>query len=116
MIDISNSTSKDNPPWRLAEPIGLTPSARPARPRAPGRWLAAITRRLGDRLFAMNDTEAYWRGWQITKTQGGLGRSYRDPRFGTLAECPKCRGVGVTAELSCLPCLGMGRQTRGEVS
>ena len=57
-------------------------------------WLAAIPRRLGDRLFAMNDTEAYWRSWQITKTQGGLGRSYRDPRFGTLAECPRCHGAG----------------------
>ena len=55
---------------------------------------AAIPRRLGARLFAMNDTEAYWRSWQITKTQGGLGRSYRDPRFGTLAECPRCHGAG----------------------
>ena len=57
-------------------------------------WLAAIPRRLGDRLFAMNDAEAYWRSWQITRTHGGLGRRYRDPRFDTLAECPKCRGAG----------------------
>ena len=56
-------------------------------------WLAAIPRRLGDRLFAMNDAEAYWRDWQITKTQGGLGRRYRDPRFDTLAECPRCLGA-----------------------
>ena len=85
-------------------------------------WLAAIPRHLGDRLFVMNDTEAYWRGWQTTRTQGGLGRSYRDPGFGTLAECPKCLGagataggVGVAADLPCLPCLGTGRITRGEV-
>ncbi len=147
MINISNSTSKDNPPWRLAEPIGLTRPARPARPGAPGwpatgragparsgripaiagrglisasravlGWLAAVACRLGDRLFAMNDAEAYWRGWQITKTQGGLGRRYRDPRFDTLAGCPACRGAGVTAALSCLPCLGTGRVTRGEAS
>ena len=44
-------------------------------------WLAALPGRLGDRLFAMNDNEAYWRGWQITKTHGGLGRRYRDPSF-----------------------------------
>ncbi len=89
-------------------------------------WLAAIPRRLGDRLFAMNDTEAYWRDWQITRTQCGLGRSYRDPWFDTLAECPKCRGAGataggaggasLTADLPCLPCLGTGRITLGEVS
>ena len=144
MINTSNSTSKNNPRWRLAEPPGPT---RPTQPGAPARetagpsnparfgriltvafrvalsWLAAIPRRLGDRLFAMNDTEAYWRDWQITRTQGGLGRSYRDPRFDTLAECPKCRGAGataggagLTADLPCLPCLGTGRITLGEVS
>ena len=47
-------------------------------------WLAAILRRAGDRLFAMNDAEAGWRGWQTTRTHGGLGRRYRDPQFGTL--------------------------------
>src|SRR5712691_11537087 len=53
-------------------------------------WLAGFPRRLGDRLFAANDAEAYWRDWQITRTCGGLGRRYRDPRFDTLAGCPTC--------------------------
>jgi hypothetical protein len=44
-------------------------------------WLAALPGRLGDRLFAMNDNEAYWRDWQITRTHGGFGRRYRDPSF-----------------------------------
>ena len=139
MINISNFTSKNNPQWRSPEPVA---PAQPAGPRAPdpaasattqpsparsgriltiiGRvllsWLAAIPRRLGDRLFVMNDTEAYWRGWQITKTHGGLARRYRDPRFDTLAECPKCHGAGLTADLPCPPCLGTGRITLGEVS
>ena len=60
-------------------------------------WLAVIPRRLGDRLFAMNDAEAYWRNWQITTTHGGLGRRYRDPQFDALAECSKCGGAGATA-------------------
>ncbi len=47
------------------------------------RILAAIPRRLGDGMFTMNDAEAYWHDWQITKTLGGLARRYRDPRFGT---------------------------------
>ncbi len=75
-------------------------------------WLAFAPRRLGDHLFAMNDSEAYWRGWQLTKTPGGLGRRYRDPLFGTLAECPACRGAGA----ACARCLGSGRMTVGEVS
>ena len=143
MINISNSTSKDNPQWRpeapagpaerrAAEGTGQAAAAEAATATAqasPGRfgrilaivgrvllsWLAAIPRRLGDRLFVMNDTEAYWRGWQITKTHCGLARRYRDPRFDTLAECPKCHGAGVTADLPCVPCLGTGRITLGEV-
>ena len=47
-------------------------------------WLAGVPRRLGGRLFAMNDAEACWHSWQITRTHGGLGRRYRDPQFGTL--------------------------------
>ena len=136
MINISNSTSKNNPRWRPAEQVR---PAQPTQPRAPDRaagataptslgrilasvgrvllnWLAAIPRRQGDRLFVTNDTEAYWRDWQIIKTHGGLARRYRDPQFDTLAECPKCHGTGVTADLPCPPCLGTGRITLGEVS
>jgi hypothetical protein len=139
VINISNYTGKDNTPW-LAGPSGpQTPAARApagraraAVPRsgsfwaaraalaAVGRvllsWLADLPRLLGDRLFAMNDTEACWRDWQITTTHGGLGRRYRDPQFGTLAECPKCHGAGVTAARPCPPCAGTGRITLGGVS
>jgi hypothetical protein len=139
VINISNFTSKDNPSQRPAEPVRPAQVPRPREPAraadataqaSPARfgrtlaivgrvlisWLAAIPRRLGDRQFVMNDTEAYWRGWQITKTHGGLARRYRDPRFDTLAECPKCHGAGVMADLPCAPCLGTGRVTLGEVS
>jgi hypothetical protein len=44
-------------------------------------WLAGLPRRAGRRLFAMNDQEAGWRGWQVTELSGGLGRQYRDLRF-----------------------------------
>lgn len=138
MIKISNTTSGNKPPWLPAELSGptrtsLSGAAQAAaasdtwtlRARA-GRalasavraiavaartlpsWLAAIPRRLGDRLFTMNDTEAYWRNWQITRTHGGLGRHYRDPWFDTLAECTKCRGAGATGDQPCPPCLGTG--------
>ena len=104
MINVSNFTSINKPMGRLGTP------AEPARPAGPadrtladrphpddartGRlgglataarimlsWLAALPGRLGDRLFVMNDNEAYWRDWQITRTHGGFGRRYRDPSF-----------------------------------
>jgi hypothetical protein len=144
VINASNLTSQNKPPWLLAELSG--PRTPPLAPSGADRadtwtfgvrlrrvlaravrvvadvgqisfgWLAATPRRLGDRLFVMNDAEAYWFGRQTTRTHGGLGRRYRDPQFGTLAECPQCRGAGGTADLLCLPCLSTGRVTRGEVS
>jgi hypothetical protein len=136
VINISNYPGKDNTPWLPVHPgRAAAATGALARPAAdgpsPGRrighilaligpvllgWLAALPRRLGDRLFAANDAEAYWRDWQTTRTRGGLGSRYRDPWFDPLAECPKCRGAGVTAGLPCPPCLGTGRITLGEVS
>lgn len=121
MINITNFTCEDNPPWPAAEPAGQLP--RTTRPTLAGlavavllSWLAFGSRRLGDHLFTTNDTEAYWRGWQITKVHGGLGRRYRDPLFDTLAECSKCQGAVAGAGVSCVPCLGTGRVSTGGVS
>lgn len=70
----------------------------------------AIPRRMADRLFLANDAEAYWRGWQIIKIHGGLGRRYRDPMFDTLAACAQCEGVGQGIEdMPCINCFGTGR-------
>ncbi len=49
-------------------------------------WLAGLPRRTGRRLFAGNDEEARWHGWQVTELAGGLARQYRDPRFDTLPD------------------------------
>lgn len=75
-INTSNFTSINKPSWQLGTVAGIVLS-----------WLAAGPGRLGDRLFVMNDTEAYWRDWQIVKTRGGLGRRYRDPSFDLPAGC-----------------------------
>ena len=79
-------------------------------------WLAYFLRRWGDRWFAINDTEAYRWGWQISKLLGGLGRRYRDIRFHTLAACGRCAGAGILAGAPCGPCLGTGRVTLGEAA
>jgi hypothetical protein len=49
-------------------------------------WLSGFPRRAGRRLFAVNDAEAGWRGWQVTEFAGGLGRRYRDARFDALRD------------------------------
>lgn len=68
-------------------------------------------RKLGDRLFAAHDAQAHIIGWQVTPLHGGLGRKYRDPRFDSLAECPKCMGTGGRPEAACQPCSETGRIT-----
>ncbi len=72
--------------------------------------LTAIPRHMTDRIFLVNDAEAYWRGWQIIKIHGGLGRRYRDPAFDTLAACSQCAGAGQGIEdMPCITCFGTGR-------
>lgn len=133
MINTSNYAGHDNTAWRAGptrpSDLRTLPWASPAA-RRPGSlvsalsavarlvlsWLAGLPRRLGDRLFAMNDAEAYWNDWQIIPIHGGLGRRYRDPRFDALAECSRCRGAGVITAGPCSPCAGTGRITHGEVS
>ena len=148
MINITNITCQDNPPWPPAGPAGRpvepprrigSTSGRIGSTAGPigsiaGRigstvglaaavllsWLAYIPRRLGDHIFTWNDIDAYWRGWQITKVHGGLGRRYRDPLFDTVAPCPQCQGGGANtkdgrADIPCAPCLGTGRISTEEV-
>jgi len=124
VINISNYQKNDNPTRPRPPTVGLVRERPGSRVRdtlvlaisVALDWLAYLLRRCGDRWFAMNDTEAYWRGWQITKTHGGLGRRYRDLRFDTLAACAQCAGAGEWADAPCGPCLGTGRITLGEVS
>ncbi len=122
MINISNYADNHNPPPPRPPAVALVTERAGSRVRDAlvfvmgVDWLAYRLRRWGDRWFAMNDTEAYWRGWQITKTHAGLGRRYRDIRFDTLAACAQCAGAGERADAPCGPCLGTGRITLGEVS
>ncbi|HEY6492142.1 MAG TPA: hypothetical protein VIZ43_02640 [Trebonia sp.] len=54
-------------------------------------WLIGLPRRTGTALYAKNDAEARWWGWQVTERHGGLGRQYRDTRFALLARDPSLR-------------------------
>ncbi len=112
MINGTSMLGKHNPRWPIGNatetirvPDVGSPSPRgPNMPKADTRvspvsaaaaalrdaaascltWLANLPRRVGSHLFAGNDEEARWRGWQVTELAGGLARQYRDPRFDTL--------------------------------
>jgi hypothetical protein len=112
VINATFMLGKGNPRWPISNVPETTkvPDVGPPRPRslglpaacvresAPARvaqafrkeaasviaWLASLPQRAGNRLFAMNDAEAGWHGWEITVLAGGLARQYRDPRFDTL--------------------------------
>lgn len=69
-------------------------------------WILAI----GDRLFVDEDVWARAKGLQVEVRLGGLGRTYRDPRFDSLAGCPVCRGIGSDQDIRCCDhCSGTSR-------
>jgi hypothetical protein len=119
MINVANQVGEDKPRWpkdNTRQPKGNTPETVTVpglyltatawgtidRPRSfadaacaactlTAAWLIGLPRRAGRRLFAMNDAEAGWRGWQVTETLGGPGRRYRDTRFDVLKTDPTVR-------------------------
>jgi hypothetical protein len=118
VINGTNLLGKHNPRWPIGNAtetirvpdVGVPAPRQPEAPRtrledhpadAAGNavrtvaaiavaWLIGLPRRAGNRLFAMNDEEAGWRGWQVTEFAGGLGRRYRDARFDALRDPADC--------------------------
>jgi len=78
---------------RLRRALVAAARAVPPAGRVLLSWLAALPRRLGDRLFTMNDAEAYWRTWRITSTRRPRSQISRSAvrRAGRVPEVP---GVG----------------------
>lgn len=69
---------------------------------------------IGIKIFQTDDRRARERGWQVVTRQGGLGRTYRDPRFNCLIPCPACNGRGHMSDGSaCSACQRTGRTVLG---
>jgi len=67
-------------------------------------------RNLGAWYFRADDVFAARHGWQVLVRHGGLSRTYRDPRFDQLRQCPYCCGAGVLEDdQPCPRCEGTGR-------
>jgi RecJ-like exonuclease len=82
------------------------PNLRKTLRDLPLRLISAI----GSKIFRTDDCRARERGWQVIKRNGGLSRTYRDPRFDYLTPCPACGGRGYNPDrATCPSCDGSGR-------
>jgi hypothetical protein len=63
--------------------------------RSPLTRIRGATSRMGEILHRRADARAAARGWEITTTRAGLGRTYRDGRWRYAGPCPRCAGEGV---------------------
>ena len=80
--------------------------------KAAASALARRIREAGSWLFSYEDDFARSHGWTVEERHGGLGRTYRDPRFNHLAQCPACAGIGTFPDdMLCTRCAGSGRIT-----
>ena len=76
-------------PYRTTRP----PDLGKALPR-PLTWAKAACMIIGRRLHAVPDAIAARLDWEVTVTHWGLGREYRDRRFGAAVENPPPRAPG----------------------
>ena len=86
-------------------------AAEPDEPAA--HWMGHCLTQVGNLLFAGKDEEASWHAWSVERRDAGLGRAYRDPRFDTLASCPRCHRVSTAADgTACKQCSAAERLVR----
>lgn len=125
MFKIGNFSSENNPCERVVQVSAKVDTWTDAVTRVDIRLpvtripdrVTGLPKRICDRLFAPNDAEAYWWGWQIIKVRGGFRRRYRHPEFDTLVACTKCQGTGleiveiIGTDMPCARCYGVGRLT-----
>lgn len=86
--------------------------------RTPLRALATQLARLRDaveqKVFREPDLYALVRGWEIHHRP--FHRTFRDPRWNLVSECPACAGTGEVDEQHCSGCRGVGTIRHDQVS
>ena len=77
-------------------------------------WLGRVAERfsrlcsaLDHAIFERPDLDAYVRGWEVRRDRP-FTRTYRDPRWNSVAACPTCDGVGMRGAHRCGECDGLG--------
>lgn len=92
----------------------LDDTTNPNLCNTPRDLLFHVLSAIGGKIFKTADRRARDHGWQVSPRHGGLGRTYRDPRFDSLISCPACDGRGrMPDRTACSGCLGTGRAVLG---
>jgi hypothetical protein len=74
-------------------------------------WISDLLERADRFAFGELDLDATARGWEVRRDRR-FHRTYRDPRWNTIEECPGCDGEGLDGARSCQQCDGMGTVRR----
>jgi hypothetical protein len=74
-------------------------------------WISDLVERADRFAFGELDLDATARGWEVRRDRP-FRRTYRDPRWNTIVECPSCGGEGLDGAHSCGECDGMGTVRR----
>lgn len=81
-----------------------------ARTVTPDNLTNRVLKALGRLLFGRADRRAATYGWEISSGPRGLSRTYHDPRYRQLVDCPACAGASADDPLgACAVCHGRGR-------
>jgi hypothetical protein len=70
-------------------------------------WISALMERAERYAFGELDLDAVARGWEVRR-DSRFRRTYRDPRWDNVLECPSCHGSGVEGADTCAECEGRG--------
>lgn len=70
-------------------------------------WISALLGRLDRFAFRELDLRATARGWHVAAGPR-FQRTYRDPRWDSVQECPACHGAGHEGARPCAGCEGAG--------
>src|SRR4030081_3579219 len=62
----------------------LDHTTNPNLRKTPRDLLLRVLNAIGSKILQIDDRRPRYHGWQITPHRGGLGRTYRDPRFDPL--------------------------------
>lgn len=76
-------------------------------PRPVRTHFARLVEAIEHVIFREPDLDAIARGWEVQRHRR-FARTYHDPRWNLVSECPTCHGSGTVGARTCPTCDGIG--------